>query len=167
MLVNRPFLCGHFSKLFNKVGTSLIWLFSAWNMAGVTEKVNYKLLKLKYKSYMWLVAVVLDSTTLTLNSTNFDVCGVFSAFFLFCFLGLYVWHMKVPRLGVKSELHLLAYATATVMPDPSCIWDLHCSSWQCWIFNLQCETKNQTHILMVTIMIRYHWVTMGTLICVF
>jgi len=27
--------------------------------------------------------------------------------------------MEVPRLGVKTELQLLAYTTATAMPDPS------------------------------------------------
>jgi len=30
----------------------------------------------------------------------------------FAFLGPYLWHIEVPRLGVKSELQLLAYATA-------------------------------------------------------
>ena len=30
--------------------------------------------------------------------------------------------MEVPRVGVESELQLLAYAAATVMPDPSCIY---------------------------------------------
>ena len=34
------------------------------------------------------------------------------------FLGLHPWHMEIPRLGVESELQLLAYATATAMPDP-------------------------------------------------
>ena len=36
-------------------------------------------------------------------------------FFLifFCLLGPHLQHMGVPRLGVKSELQLLAYATAT------------------------------------------------------
>ena len=29
--------------------------------------------------------------------------------------------MEVPRLGVKSELQPLAYATATAKPDPSCV----------------------------------------------
>ena len=29
--------------------------------------------------------------------------------------GLHLQHMKVPRLGVQSELQLLAYATATAM----------------------------------------------------
>ena len=34
------------------------------------------------------------------------------------------------QLGVKSELQLPAYATATAMPGPSHICDLHHSSWQ-------------------------------------
>ena len=36
----------------------------------------------------------------------------------FAFLGLNLWHMEVPRLGVKSELQLLAYTTATATLDP-------------------------------------------------
>ena len=40
-------------------------------------------------------------------------------FIYFVFLGLYPRHLGVLRLGVKSELHVLAYATATAMPDPS------------------------------------------------
>ena len=41
-------------------------------------------------------------------------------FFFFDFLGPYLWHMEVPRLGVKSDLQLPAYttATATAMQDP-------------------------------------------------
>ena len=38
--------------------------------------------------------------------------------FIFFLLGPQVWPMEVPRLGVKSELQLLAYATATATPDP-------------------------------------------------
>ena len=30
--------------------------------------------------------------------------------------------MEVPRLGVKSELQLPAYTTATATPDPGCVW---------------------------------------------
>ena len=33
-------------------------------------------------------------------------------------VGLHLRHMDVPRPGVKSELHLLAYTTATTMPQP-------------------------------------------------
>ena len=42
-------------------------------------------------------------------------------FLFFCFLGLYLRHREVPRLGVDSELWPPAYATAIATPDPSCI----------------------------------------------
>jgi len=44
-------------------------------------------------------------------------------FFFFCFLGPCLRHMEVSRLGIKSELQLTAYATATAMQDPSLICD--------------------------------------------
>ena len=50
------------------------------------------------------------------------------ALFFFVCVGLHPRHMEVPRLGVKSELQLLAYATATATPDLSCICILHHSS---------------------------------------
>ena len=37
--------------------------------------------------------------------------------FFFVFLGLYPQHMDVPRLGVDSELQLLAYTRATATQD--------------------------------------------------
>ena len=51
------------------------------------------------------------------------------------FLGPHPQQMQVHRLGIKSELQLPAYATATAMRDPSHACDLHHSSWQRWIFN--------------------------------
>ena len=45
-------------------------------------------------------------------------------FFFFSFLGLHLQHIEVSRLGVKSEWQLLAYTTATAMPDVNCICDL-------------------------------------------
>ena len=56
-------------------------------------------------------------------------------FFFFCFLGPHLWHMEVLKLGVEWELQLLAYTTATAMPDPNHICDLHHSSWQPWNLN--------------------------------
>ena len=48
--------------------------------------------------------------------TYFSVICVFKRFspdfFFFVFLGLYPWHMEVPRLEVKLELQLSAYTTA-------------------------------------------------------
>ena len=83
-------------------------------------------------------------------------------FFLFVFLGPNPWHMKVPRLGVQLELKLLAYTTATAMPDPSYICNLHQSSWQHQILNPLSKARGQTCILMDTSWVCYHWATAGT-----
>ena len=45
-------------------------------------------------------------------------------YFFFLFSGSLVWHMEVPRLGVKSLLQLPAYVTATATWDPGHICDL-------------------------------------------
>ena len=60
-------------------------------------------------------------------------CGpkMHKAHFYFIFLGPRLRHMEVLRLGVKSELQLPAYTTATATPDLNRIWDLYHSSWQC------------------------------------
>ena len=55
--------------------------------------------------------------------------------------------MEVFRLGVESELQLLAYTTATAMWDLSCICDLHHSLWQGQILNLLSKARDQTCIL--------------------
>ena len=83
---------------------------------------------------------------------------IFVLFCFFVFLGLHLQHKEGPRLVVKLELWLVVklelqlpvYATATATPDLSCIWDLHCSSWQCWILNPLRKARDRTHILMVT-----------------
>ena len=62
--------------------------------------------------------------------------------FAFCFLGPLPLHMEAPRLGVKLELQLLAYSTATAMWDLSHICDLHCSLQQCRIPNPQSEARD-------------------------
>ena len=67
------------------------------------------------------------------------------SFFLFHFRAA-----RVPRLGVKLELQLQAYTTATATEDPSHICNLCRSLWQYWILNLLSETKDQKHILMDT-----------------
>ena len=84
-------------------------------------------------------------------------------FFLFFFLGPHPWHVEVPRLGVESELQLLAYATATATPDPTCLCNLYHSSEQHWILNPLNKAKDRTRILMETSQVPYHCTTMGTL----
>ena len=71
-------------------------------------------------------------------------------FVLFCCLGLHLWLMEVPRLGVELQLQLPAYTTAAATPDASCVCDLHHSSWQCWILYPLSEARDGTHILMAT-----------------
>ena len=43
--------------------------------------------------------------------------------------------MEVPRVGVKLELQLPAYATAAAAWDLRCICDLHCRLQQCQVLN--------------------------------
>ena len=87
-------------------------------------------------------------------STEEDFFFVLFFFFL-VFLGPYPQQMEVPRLGIKSELQLPAYTTATATWDPSRFCDLHHSSWQHWILNPLSEARNRTCILMDTSQIHF------------
>ena len=62
--------------------------------------------------------------------------------------------MEVPRLGVESELQLLAYTTATAMWDSSHVYDLHHGSWQRWILHPLSEARDRTRNLIVPSQIR-------------
>ena len=83
-------------------------------------------------------------------------------FLFFCFLGLHLQHMEVPRLGVRLELQLPVYTTATATPDLNGICDLHHSSHQCQNLNPVSEARDQICILMDTSLARYCWATTGT-----
>ena len=82
--------------------------------------------------------------------------------FFLSFLGLHLRQMEITRLGVQSELHLPAYATATATPDLSCIFDLRYSLWQHWILNTLIEARDQTCVLLDTSRILNLGATMGT-----
>ena len=56
--------------------------------------------------------------------------------------------MEVPRLGVKLELQLPAYATAIATQDPSHVCDLHHNSQQHQSINPLSDARDGTHILM-------------------
>ena len=61
------------------------------------------------------------------------------------------------------DLQLLAYTTATATQDPSRIWNLHCSLWPCWIFNLLSEARDWTCILTeLSLGFLTCWGTVGT-----
>ena len=79
--------------------------------------------------------------------------------FFCCFsvcLGPRPWHMEVPRLGVKSDLQLGVYTTATAMWALSCICDLHHSSQQRGILNPLSEARDRTCVLVDTSRHLYH-----------
>jgi len=71
---------------------------SSWLM---NENKRKKTLRLMKANYMSIPFVFLIS----------NLGSKFANKFLFLFLGLHLWHMEVPRLGVKSELQLPAYAS--------------------------------------------------------
>ena len=70
------------------------------------------------------------------------------------FLGPYLWHMEVPKLGVESALQLLAYTTA--MQDPNQICALHHGSQQHQKLNLLSRARDRTQVLMDTSWVCYH-----------
>ena len=71
-------------------------------------------------------------------------------FFVFLpFLGPLPRHMEVPGLGVKSELLLPAYTTATAIPDLSCVCDLHHSSQQRRVLSPLSKARDRTRNLTV------------------
>ena len=75
-----------------------------------------------------------------IDSYNFFVVVVVVC--VLCFLGPHPQHMEVPRLGVKLELQLLAYTTATAKPDLSHVCNLNHTSQQCWILNPLREARD-------------------------
>ena len=113
--------------------------------------------------------ILFNKILMFLSVKIFSVC--FDRFILFvrlfCFLGVWVWHMKVPRLGVESELQLPSYNAATAMLEPSHVCNLHHSSCQCWILNPLNGAKNWTHVIMDTSQVHFYWTTIGTLIGIF
>ena len=58
-------------------------------------------------------------------------------------------HMEVPRLGVKMDLQLLAYTTATAAWFLSSIFHLRHGSQQHWILNPLTKARDRTHNLIV------------------
>ena len=86
--------------------------------------------------------------------------------FIYCppihLLGLHLQQMELPRLGVKLELQLLAYTTATETQDLSCICNLHHSLRQRWILNPVSEARDWTYILVDTSWVCYYWPTVRT-----
>ena len=90
----------------------------------------------------------------TYSMNDFNNFYLWIDFCSFVFLGPHLQHMEVARLGVKWEIELLAYATATATWDPSQVCDLHHSSQQRQIFNPLSKARDHTHVFMDTSRVR-------------
>ena len=86
---------------------------------------------------------------------------VTASFFVCFFLGPHPRHMEAPRLGVELKLQLSACTTAIVTPDPSCVCNLHHSSWQCQVLDPLREARDRTCILTDTSQVHFCCATMG------
>ena len=93
-------------------------------------------------------------------------------FWLLIFIYLFLLFGATPtaygssHAGVKSELQLPAYTTATTMQDLSCVFDLHHSSQQHLILNPLFEARDRACILMDTSQICFCCAMMGTPDCI-
>ena len=75
-------------------------------------------------------SALLDSRNTNARDTGQVSLYIFTFVFIFFFSVLHLRHMDFSRVGVESELQLLAYATAIAMPDPSYVCNLHHNSGQ-------------------------------------
>lgn len=89
-------------------------------------------------------SLCLDSSVGLLTSMPL-VLGVF----LFSLLGLPLRYLEGARLGLRSQPHLPAYASA--MQDPSHTCHLPCSLGQRWDPNRRIEARDGTRILLDTV----------------
>ena len=110
-----------------------------------------------FKFYFWNKSFIYNSfcfNTFLKVSVYFLTSDLLRVFFFF-FLRLHLQHLEVPRLGAESELQLPAYSTATAMPNPSCICDLHCGLQQCRILNPQNHNRNSLFIYFLSVLIYF------------
>ena len=87
---------------------------------------------------------------------------MFYFFIYVLFLGPHLWHMEVPRLGVKSEFLLPVCTTATAMLNLRRVCDLHHSSRPRRILILLIEARDQTCVLLDASQICFCQATQGT-----
>ena len=90
-----------------------------------------------------------ERAVLSLSVWCYHIWSKAFSFVLFCLLFRShprARHMEVQARG-QIRATMPAYTTATATQDPSCVCDLHHSSWQCQIFNPLSEARNQTRNL--------------------
>ena len=114
--------------------------------------------------HLSLHTLLMNANPFTLGELNYSPILFFFFFFFFFFFWFSLLYQLVLCVGVFFMLFVLflpAYTSATEIPDPSCIYDLHHSSWQLWILNPLIEARDPTHNLMFPSWIRFHCATAG------
>ena len=157
---------GQSFRSFNVIYKATLFLcFLSIQCFGLGKWFCYSNLKFRISSILfWQVVLIANSPperaeetspVIELHKLNQVTFGILTLiyvfiylFIYFCFSGLHLRHIEVPRLGVKSELQLQAYTTATATPDLSHVCDLYHSSQQHWIPNPLSEVKDGTRVLM-------------------
>ena len=94
-----------------RTGCSLEGWFSTWAVSLADTM----------QAAFWCQAALLPQGLLARNSSSLRSGGSGNYFFFFFFsrfLGPHSQHMEIPTLGVKLELQLPAYTTATATRDP-------------------------------------------------
>ena len=91
----------------------------------------------------WLFSTMLFSFYMFVFFAFFFLLLIFLSFFWggVFFLGPHLWHVEVPKLGVNRAV-AASLCHSHSMPDPSFIWDLYHSSWQCWILNTLSKARD-------------------------
>ena len=84
---------------------------------------NFNFNKGQLTNFFHRFAFIYTTGSLLANQkyTDFILYFLFPSFF---FKGLHLQHMEVPRLGVPSELQLLAYTRVMATQDPNCVCNL-------------------------------------------
>ena len=107
----------------------------------VPHRSKCRLLPVSPKSPSYTLLVISPKVTTILTSITID--WLYLLFLcVFAFLGLHPRHMLVPRVGVKSEVQLPAYATTTATWDLNRVCDLHHSSRQQQILDPLSKARN-------------------------
>ena len=104
------------------------------------------------------------TTLITFQSSTICFHIALQCFLFVCFLLFRATpaELEVSQLGVKLELQLLAYATATAMQDPRYVCDLHHSLWKCQIPNPLSEGGIKPTFSWIVFWICFHCSMMGT-----
>ena len=141
---------------------SLDWQVCCYTMASLGLESSYRVLleSMVRKSWVVLFPGTLGLWPRELGAVHRLLQGpqpkssplslsLFFFFFFLLFRATPVAYVS-SQARAESELQLLAYATATEMPDLSHVCNPHCSSWQCQILNPLSRARDGTHIVMDT-----------------